>query len=459
MRSGDIEKFTMLEIIQLLLKRQIADLKNILELPAAFETTVKSIWITYVSCINIHYEEEGVEEDLPSQISRRSSQVSLGLAASDVDSMKLSDDDLDFDKEIDIVRGLADGTESKSGFVVPYAGRIRLNIAPSILALALYYHEFPLHTGDIYLLIQTGRLSYYNVSDLIPKGVDGLLTRTQKSVLTNPLIIDSSSLGTAACQLARLMNLKHAVDHPILDVRLLLWRVGEDLSLPYIYRDDLTALSVKLGLEYKFGAVVEKGASNPLVTAYALVIFYLKLHYALFDSTLSNRENENYVKSGLPTQFQLLEAWRSKLKKVETPQDFTLPGLARDFEFYEKSVIGPRIEPGDQMEDDLAQIKRALRLDDLLQFAQTTSDTVPWLKLDPEREIEITDTWAKQYPCSLSKGKDAQKNLATWSEAYRILLKLGSMFCCCDEAHLESALNGLFETNIASYWLHTTFQS
>lgn len=461
MRSGDVEKFAMLEIVQLLLRRQIEDLKALLDLPQSFESTVRTTWITYVSCLNVNYEEEGVHEELPSQISRRSSQVSLGLATSDVESTKLSDDDLDFDED---KLATVDGTESRSGFVTPYAGRIRLNITPSILVLAFYYHEIPLHASDLYRLIQTGRLSYYNVSELIPKEVDNMLTRTQKSVLSNPLIIDSHSLGKATCQLARLMSVKHSVDNPVLDVRLLLWRIGEDLSLPYIYREDLISLSVKLGLEYRFGAVVEKGSSNALVTAYVLVIFYLKLHYGMFDSTLSNRENENFVKSGLPTQYQLLEAWRSKLKHVEDPQEFTSSGLARDFEFYQKHVVGPRIEPGDEMEDDLAQIKRSLRIDALLESARENKGGAPWLKLDPEREIEINDTWAKQYPCSLvktkePKGKEENRGFATWSEAYRILLKLGSRFCCCEDAHLEFALSSLFETNAASLWLHSTFQS
>jgi hypothetical protein len=254
------------------------------------------------------------------------------------------------------------------------------------------------------------------------------------------------------------MNIKHAIDHPTLDVRLLLWKIGEELDLPYIFREDLVALSVKLGLEYTFGAVSDKSSSNALVTAYALVIFYLKLHYGLVDSTLSNKENENYVKSGFPTQLQLLEVWKSWLKQVTSPQDYTLSGFALDFDFYKRNVVAPRTESGDEMEADLAQIKRSLRLDAYLNTEEIRGKGPFWLKFDLDREIEITDKWARQYPCSLSKFDDAGRKLSTWSEAYRILLELGARFCCCEQVHIESVLTHLFETNVASLWLHSTFQ-
>lgn len=163
-RSGETEAFAMIEVVQVLLRQQIKDLKQLIpSLSEDFEQTVKTIWLAYISIFEINYEEEGVKELLPSQIARRESQVSLlstsqlsrrdsqiSLALSgitDNDDMDLSENDLDFS-----LNQLAD-----AALMVNHAGHLKkmgrrtaqLSNSLLILSLGILHHKIPLYTYDI----------------------------------------------------------------------------------------------------------------------------------------------------------------------------------------------------------------------------------------------------------------------------------------------------------------------
>lgn len=161
----------MLELQQILLNAQVKDLKKLMALPQDFEKTLKMIWLTYVSNLDLAYDEEGVHEVLPR--SRSNSQVSLQL-----ESEKEPDlEDISSAEEVD--------SDNRRIKIKPNCGRIQMSMTIPILGLAFVYHQIPLYLSDILKLIIDCKISYFNISRLVPKELDRHLNSIQRSYLRN----------------------------------------------------------------------------------------------------------------------------------------------------------------------------------------------------------------------------------------------------------------------------------
>lgn len=443
-RSGDVDKFVILEIMQLMLKCQILDLVELLHLSSTFESTVRAIWLTYVSLLNVTYFEEGIDAPASSETgSRRSSVTSLSLgSASEPDCFDLSEDDLDMS------RGSLSSATAISPQVMtssqPRAkSRPHLPLTLSVLALALMYHRVPVYVSDLLRLALQGKLFYFRVYHILPKDITSLLNQQQKALFRNPTIPILHELGLRVLELARLMQQINSVPLPVLDSRLMLWRIGEELSLPYLFREDLAALFVRFQIDSTFGLVQERFASDPLITAFALTIFYLKVHYNLLDTALKHSEQRRFTASGFPTQYQLVECWRRTFAWLSNPHGYDESGIRADLPFYKDTIIplktskSPEVPP-----EDIAQLQRALQLDS--QSSQYEPTRPPWLSSGPDCEVEITEFWAKHYPISPSHPSGFSEH----SEGYRLLLEIGARLCSCRMKRMNAVVERLFENNV-----------
>lgn len=238
----------------------------------------------------------------------------------------------------------------------------------------------------------------------------------------------------------------------MIDSRLILWRIGELLTLPYLYREDIIALSVKLNLEYTVGVVHERFPSNPFCLAFALIIFYLKLHYGLTDFSIRHQENKRFTASGFPTHYQLQEAWRSILTEMKLGSRNDLSGVVEQLDLYKKIVIPSLAESVEKEEEfDYQQMKRSLKISDIENALERKPESRPaWLITPPEQEIEITDHWSKNYLATRNQDINSESSFTAWSESTRILIEIGGMFCCVKPSSIEWALNRLAETVVTT---------
>ena len=241
---------------------------------------------------------------------------------------------------------------------------------------------------------------------------------------------------------------------PKFNIRLVLWRIGELLYLPYLFREDLVALADRFEFEDRLAIEHERFSSSPLISAFALSIFFLRLHYGLLDCVKDTADN-NYTSSGFPTQYQLVQVMKLRLKEYEGIHSFSNSSLAEDLEFYKSNIISSRLDLDDEKEGNFDYLKRALGTDAIIKRFSSSAeikDKPSWLKSDPRKEFSIEDFWAKNYPSS---------NLypdPRWSEAHRLLLKLGSKFCCCRQAQIQHALISMYETKSALYHIRSLFK-
>lgn len=445
-RSGDVEKFIMLEIMQLLLRRQVEDLTALLELPPSFQSTVRAIWFTYVSSLSITYSEEVIDEPTPSEVSsRKSSVTSLNLeSASEPDFFDFSEDDLDMSSTAPaehVTKPPAIATQLEPTDRLKGKGKPHLPLTLVILALGLMYHKVPVFIADLHRLALQGRLFYFRVYELITKDISRHLLQQQKASFRNITVPYLPKLGVQVIALARLMQRSNSVPLPVLDCRIVFWRIGEELCLPYLFREDLAALSVRFSYDFTFGLVQERLPSDPLITAFALTIFFLKVHYSLLDSALKHSEQRRFSDSGFPTMYQLIESWKRRYQYLINPHGYDEEELRDDLEFYKTSVIPFRNSKDTGISaEDIAQLRRALQLQESSPANQEASEPT-WLKSDPDKEIEITDIWAKKYATG-----SGSHPFSEFSEGYRLLVEIGARLCACHESRIGAVVERLFET-------------
>lgn len=427
LRSGDVEKFTALEMTQIILKAQLEDLGRLLpNLPFLFESTIKSIWLSYVSNLDMAYGEEGIQADSETQAGL-DTYANSAAAPSFTSSPTMPDFDSDGEASAEADHGHASKSPHRFSCTIP------------IIALACAYHGLPVYLGDIYRWVVTGKLMFFQAHQLVPKSIEALLTGRQKSYLRNPVIPGYTGLGKSLVSLSRTLQSRLGIELPTLDCRLLMWRLGEELSLPYIFREDLIALSVRLGNDYTLGIIHERIPPNPLLGAFACSVFWLKLQYGLLEGRFSQAD-ANFASSGFPTLYQLVQAWKKRARDLEFPVDYT-----KDLDFVREHIVKARTEPSSSSTDDFTLIRRSLDIGPPPAAASVQAPS--WLRTDPELEIQIEPVFAKKYPCFE----------ASYPEAYRLLLELGSRFCCCDETTVHTAVRTMFETKPAQQLIRSVF--
>lgn len=165
-RTGDIEAFALLEVIQNLLKSQIEALESLLPLPDQFPEVVKNTWLGYVSCLNISYNEE--------EIASKQRLASVE---------ELSEDEPLYPDQENLLKR---EDESYSP-LAPHRGRITLAIVISILSVACIKCNLPLVPSDIRRFILDGKIPYTHLKPFISPSLESRLTHRQLSVLRNPV--------------------------------------------------------------------------------------------------------------------------------------------------------------------------------------------------------------------------------------------------------------------------------
>lgn len=251
-----------------------------------------------------------------------------------------------------------------------------------------------------------------------------------------------------------MMMAKFPMAPPKFNIKLVIWRIGELLYLPYLFREDLIALAEKFELEDRLAIEHERFSSSPLISAFALTIFFLRLHYGLLDCVKDTAENI-FTTSGFPTQHQLVQIMKFRLKIYEGLHSLSNSHTAEDLEFYKNNIISSRLDLDDESGGNFDYLKRALGIDAILKKLSSNAegkDSPSWLKSDPNKEFSIEDFWAKNYPSS-NLYPDPE-----WPEAHRLLLRLGSRFCCCRQAQIQHALISMYETKSALYHIRSFFK-
>ncbi len=450
-RSGNVDLFVKLEFFQAMLKRQIEDVRKIVALPDSFESTVKHIWLSYVSSVNINYNEEYEDVELTSQLSSQRSSIS---------ELSLSfDSDLDMDSDGEPIMSCSRPSSTGSS-KLPKAGEFQFLLGLPIISLALLYHRVPLYLCDIYHLVVTGRISYFNMLDVVPKELSQNFKTCLKAILKNPGNFYKANLASLEVQFARFMFSKIGADLPMYDIRLLMWRIGEELFLPTLFREDLVHLAVRLEIIPVVGQVHERMLSNPLINMFALVLFYLKLNYGLLDSLLQRNDFiRMYTESDLPTLYQLLQVWKERLRHYENPQLFDRRNIAANIELYRDVVISAKIPEIAKVDEDYQQIRRALNTSIILdRFREEAAAPTPaWIPTPPDSTFSLNDNFAKRYVCSQHHRKKEEDRLEHWSESFRVLIHIGAHFCCCAPEQITRALEYGFETVPSYQWVLSRF--
>lgn len=166
-RHGDVEVFALLEVIQILLKAQLESLQILFILPHTFEDTVKSIWLKWISSLNVNYKEEELDSN-PNHNEQ-------GGRLLDVDEIS-EGEDVENNIGIDTLRAR-----------LPFDGRIKLSMTLLVIVLACYYSNVPIHTSDLYRLLISGKIPFANLISLIPEDIKKRLKPSHISMCKNPV--------------------------------------------------------------------------------------------------------------------------------------------------------------------------------------------------------------------------------------------------------------------------------
>lgn len=163
-RTGDVEIFALLEVVQLLLKAQIESLHSLLDLPSSFDDTVKGIWARWVSSIKLDYNEEEAD----------SGPVDDGGRLLKLEEIS-DNEDLEIDDPLD---------ESIS---LPYEGRVTLAMTLPAIILASHYCRTPIIASDIYTFLIFGKIPFANLLSLIPSDLQKRLKFVHLALCKNPV--------------------------------------------------------------------------------------------------------------------------------------------------------------------------------------------------------------------------------------------------------------------------------
>lgn len=238
------------------------------------------------------------------------------------------------------------------------------------------------------------------------------------------------------------MHRDFGIDLPRLHSGTLLWRIGELLSLPYDYRIKLDKLSHQFNMDFILGIHHEKYPSNPLILAFSLTIFYLKLHYGLLDQDYKF-VNETYETSQLPTLSQLRQCWQ-KNSVIGSP--FTNQGTF-DFDshlkFFKQNIVPQLSSVENCTETELSTISSYLQqIDPLVNLIPeniiTTTEQPKWLNFNDKIENHTSSFWSKNYVC-MTGFEDS-------SEVTKELLEIGASFCSCSPFTLYNSFAKIFES-------------
>lgn len=255
------------------------------------------------------------------------------------------------------------------------------------------------------------------------------------------------------------MHQKYGIYLPRIDCKILFWRIGEELSLPYFYRKTLVLMSLKLKIDPVVGLLHEKHPANPLISAFVLAIFFLKLNYGLLDRD-SCRVNADFKKSGFPCLEELGLLWKRKLSSISTPFSFDPTEFKNFLEFCQKDVIKPLGNKGEISEAELDPIKRLVQSStwDSSSLAATPEELSPWLLNiirfdDLGSKIIPPDFWARNFVVV------PKINDPIGSDYFQSLLQIGAYFCSSDTESLLAVYERLFTTNVAFETLKALFSS
>jgi hypothetical protein len=239
------------------------------------------------------------------------------------------------------------------------------------------------------------------------------------------------------------MHRDFGIDLPRLHSGVLFWRIGELLSLPYAYRVKLDKLCHPFKMDFVLVIHHEKHPSNPLILAFSLTIFYLKLHYGLLDQDYKF-VNETFGKLKLPTLLELRKHWQRTISALRSP--FTNQDIF-DFDshlkFFKQNIVPQLGSDENCTETELSTISSYLQqIDPLINLIPesrlSTTEQARWLNLNDKIDGCTSSFWAMNYIC-LTEFEGS-------SEIMKELLEIGANFCSCSPVTLYNSLTKIFES-------------
>lgn len=244
------------------------------------------------------------------------------------------------------------------------------------------------------------------------------------------------------------MHRDFGIELPNLPSSILFWRIGELLSLPYEYRVKIDKLSHRFNMEFILGIHHEKYPSNPLTLAFALTIFFLKIHYGLLqqDYKFNTRSLESLK---LPTLNALRECWHQRLATIRSPlANQCKSELESYMSFFKHNITSQFISSENNIEAELLPISNYLQQNapDVQCFAEnniSNSEQSNWLTSNVKIDgVLLSSFWARNYACL--------KEYDACSDTMQELFEIGAHFCSCTPKALYISYLKIFE-NRKSY--------
>ncbi|KAJ1949085.1 hypothetical protein FBU59_001302 [Linderina macrospora] len=364
---GDDARFLILQILQLILKRQVQALVQDLGAPSEITGVVRNLWLMYTTKMeNIRFpthcgvldaddgDEEDEEEERSSARggSARKSQQNSELVTADSlfrQYTQTQDDSIDVflrNVEEDIVRDeeeMAEWEERHGGTDTVHedsvidalsapednaagararrrtkataAGQkyedliersVHMEFLPAIIHLGFAWLRYPVSVGDMVRLMADESIPYVNAAGLIPESLKGHMTRVAFNLVNGLSIPGSTRLRSISIAFEHFYQRHYSIDFPAIEPPIQILSLLKRLNMDLRFYPVVMRIVEAARIDI---ACVMESRALASYRAFGAIIVALQLHYGLDEiGRVPSEETEQFA-DGLPTLQQFLDKW------------------------------------------------------------------------------------------------------------------------------------------------------